>query len=161
MSFAISGKPMHSCSSSDQLRNLLRVMKLESRKKSENYCSCKSAARWVCFAGRNTLVTCGHGFGWANGWSSGCGLVRCGWISRHTSMSYCFPEILYAPSFSAYLVLIAPENTLECSSTCHLYSTMLYRSHCCIPMFLPVPIPIFISIPSSFLTSRIPLRKLQ
>jgi len=43
------------------------------------------------------------------------------------------------PSFSAYLVLIAPENTLECSSTCHLYSTMWYRSHCFIPMFLPVP----------------------
>ena len=92
---------------------------------------CKLATWQACFAGINALITCGHGFGWVSGWSNGCGLVGCGWY--HTTYSYHIPsrDIIYAACFSAYLVLNAPDKT-----TCHLYSTMWYRNHCFIPMFL-------------------------
>ena len=54
-------------------------------------------------------------------------------VGYHTTYSYHIPsrDIIYAACFSAYLVLNAPDKTM-----CHLYSTMWYRSHCLIPMFL-------------------------
>ena len=61
-------------------RNLLRAMILESRKKGENSCSCKSATRLARFAGTNVFKMCGHGFVWGNGH----GLVGCDWISHCT-----------------------------------------------------------------------------
>ena len=71
-------------------RNLLRAMILESKKKSEYSCSCKSATRLVRFACTNVLKICGRGFWWGNG----RGLVGCDWISRHIPIAFSFPAIL-------------------------------------------------------------------
>ena len=73
-------------------RKMLKATILESRKKSENSCSCKSAThdQLVCFAGTNILKTCGHGFGWGNGQ----GLVRCNWISHHVPIPFPFLLVL-------------------------------------------------------------------
>jgi len=91
-------------------RNLLRAMILESRKKSENSCSCKSATRLEHFAGTNVLKTCGRGFGWGNG----RGLVGCDWISHHIPIAFPFPEILHATCVSTNTVPIYPVlNALE------------------------------------------------
>ena len=83
-------------------RNLLRAMILESRKKSENSRSCKSATRLVCFAGTNVLKICGRGFGRGNG----RGLVGCDGISHHIPIAFSFPEILHATRVSTNTVLI-------------------------------------------------------
>ena len=83
-------------------RNLLRAMILESRKKSENSCSCKSATWLVRFAGTNVLKMCGRGFGWGNG----RGLAGCDWISHHIPIAFSFHEILHASHVSTNTVLI-------------------------------------------------------
>ena len=83
-------------------RNLLRAMILESRKKSENSCSCKSATRPIRYAGTNVLKFCGRGFGWGNG----RGLVGCDGISHHIPIAFSFPEILHATRVSTSTVLI-------------------------------------------------------
>jgi len=57
----------NSCTIILRPRNLLRATILESRKKSGNSCSCKSATRLVRFAGTNVLKLSGRGFGGAMG----------------------------------------------------------------------------------------------
>ena len=75
---------------------------LESRKKSENSCSCKSATRLVRFAGTNILKMSGRGFGWGNGRV----LVGCDWISHYIPIAFSYPEILHATRVSTNTVLI-------------------------------------------------------
>jgi len=86
--FAVSGKLVQTIIL--QPRNLLRAMILESRKKSENSCSCKSATWLVRFAGTNVLKRRGRGFGWGNG----RGLVGCDGILHHIPIAFSFPEII-------------------------------------------------------------------
>ena len=95
-----------------RLRYLLKAMLLESRKKSENNCSCKSATRLVRFAGKNVLKTCRCDFGCGN-WR---GLVGCDWISQYIPISFSFLEILYATCVSTDTVLI--QSLMHLSSTC-------------------------------------------
>jgi len=94
-------------------RNLLRATIPESRKKSGNSCSCKSATRLVRFAGTNVLKMSGCGFGWG----SGRGLVGCDWISHHIPIAFSYPEILHAAHVSTNTVLI--------QSLMHLSSCMV------------------------------------
>jgi len=65
-------------------RNLLRAMILESRKKSENSCSCKSATWLVRFAGMNVLKLHGRGFGWGSGLGGAVGIAWWDVMGYHT-----------------------------------------------------------------------------
>ena len=94
----------NSCTIILRPRNLLRATILESRKKSGNSCSCKSATRLVRFSGTNVLKMCGRGFGWGNG----RGLVGCDWISHHIPIAFSFPEILHATRVSTTQWLSSP-----------------------------------------------------
>ena len=100
--FTVSEKLSRSCSSSNWETCWGQWYLLESRKKSENSCSCKSATWLERFAVTNVLKICGRGFGWGNG----RGLVRCDWISHHIPISFSFPEILHATCVSTNTVLI-------------------------------------------------------
>jgi len=100
--FAITGKLSRRRSSSNWETCWGQWYLLESRKKSENSCSCKSATRLVRFAGTNVLKMSGHGFGWGNR----RGLVGCDWISHHIPIAFNYPERLHAIGVSTNTVLI-------------------------------------------------------
>jgi len=82
-------------------RNLLRATVLESRKKSESSCSCKSATQLVRFASTNVLKYVGVALGGAMGtawWDV---------VGYHTTpIAFSFPEILHASHVTTNTVLI-------------------------------------------------------
>jgi len=80
--FAFSGKLSRRRSSSNRETCWGQWYLLESRKKSENSCSCKSATLLVRFTCTNVLKMCGRGFGWGNG--RGMGVAWWDVIGYHT-----------------------------------------------------------------------------